>query len=262
MMNGFDSQPDWYPPTPPARKPRRRILVELLKFLGLFIFFFVLLTLIVMAPTIYTKVSYYFSAPTTDFSRKYELPISVSDNLQDIQEVTDTLNQKLIVPATDTILIPKINVDAPIVYPTESSNDAILTAIKDGVAHYPNTAMPGRVGNVFLTGHSSYYWWNGGKFNQVFALLDKLTVGDLIYVYYQGGKYIYRVNQSFIVNPSQVDILNSSGKPILTLMTCTPVGTSLRRLVVQADLVGRPPVDIESFAPFQQIPKLPTILPV
>jgi len=261
-MDELNPQPVYYPPTPPARRPRRRIGVEILKFLGLFVFFFVLLTLIVMAPTVYTKVSYYFFAPQENFSQKYELPVSVGTDLRDIQEVSNALDQKTTTPSADTLLIPKINVNAPIVYPTESSNEAILNAIKSGVAHYPNTAMPGRVGNVFLTAHSSYYWWSGGEFNQVFALLDKLAVGDLVYVYHQGSKYIYRVNKSFVVSPSQVDILNTNTQPILTLMTCTPVGTSLRRLVVQAELVGRPPVDAGDFAPFQQIPNLPIILPV
>lgn len=258
-MEQFNVQPNWYPPAPHRR---RRFWGRPFKFLGLFAFFFVLLTLIVMGPTIYTKIAYYFTAPSTDYSQKYELPVSVTDDLQAIQDVTSAIDQKISVPSQDTILIPKINVTAPLVYPDQRDNAAILEAIKEGVAHYPNTALPGRVGNVFLTGHSSYYWWSGGKYNQVFALLDKLATGDLIYVYYQGGRYSYRVSRAFVVNPDQVDVLNASDKPILTLMTCTPVGTNLRRLIIQADLIGRPPVDASAFTPFQQIPTLPNILPV
>lgn len=262
-MDDINSPIDWYPPTPPTPSPRRRpVWKKLLKFFGLFLSFFVVLVLVVMGPTIYTTLSYYFTAPAEEYSAKYELPVSVSDDLRDIQEVADLLDQRSLVPAQDTIIIPKLNVDAPIVYPTESSNTAILEAIKDGVAHYPNTAMPGRVGNSFLTAHSSYYWWSGGKYNQIFALLDRLQPGDLVYIYYQGGRYVYRINRSFIVNPDQVEVLNQTANPILTLMTCTPLGTNLRRLIVQADLVGRPPVDADAFMPFQQIPKLPTILPV
>ncbi len=257
----YYSQPQ-YPDPSPSPRPRGRFWKKLLKFLGLLAFFFIILTLIVMGPAIYTQLGYYFTAPQDNYSQKYELPVSVTDDLSAIQDVADLLDQREVVSAQDTILIPKLNLDAPLVYPTESTNDAILTAIKAGVAHYPNTALPGRVGNVFLTGHSSYYWWNGGKYNQVFATLDKLTPGDLVYIYYQGGKYIYRVSRSFIVNPDQVDILNPTTGPTLSLMTCTPIGTSLRRLVVTADLVGRPPVDVSVFDPFRQIPKLPTILPV
>lgn len=237
----------------------RNFFVELVKFLGLFAFFFVILTLMVMAPTMYTKVSYYIFGPAEN---KYDLPTAVQDNTKDIKDLTDFWAAQEFVPAQDTIVIPKINVDAPIVYMQSIDNKQILEDIKSGVGHYPNTALPGEVGNVFMTGHSSYYWWSGGKYNQVFALLDQLEPGDLIYIYYQKGKYIYRVRESKVVRPEQVDVLEPTADPILTLMTCTPVGTNLRRRIVQADLVGRPPVDTTAFKNFQQLPELPVILPL
>jgi sortase A len=228
----------------------------------LFVGFFVLLTLAVMGPTIYTKVSYLWTAPTTNFSQKYDLPVSVGDSATDISKVTDQFGQQSKTYTQDMIVIPKINVEAPILYLKTTNNADILEAIKNGVGHYQGTALPGRMGNVFLTGHSSYYWWSKGKYNQVFALLDRLIIGDLIYVYYKGDKFVYRVNQSFVVKPNQVEVLAPSPKPILTLMTCTPVGTNLKRLIVQADLVGRPPIIGGDFSDVISLPKPPTILPL
>jgi len=244
----------------PAHSPRpRRFGVELLKFLGIFVFFFALLTLIVMAPTFYTNISYMIFGAAEN---KYELPVTVPDTTKDIENLAEFWETQEFVPATDTIIIPKINVDAPVIYMENTDNKQILEDIKHGVGHYPNTALPGRVGNVFMTGHSSYYWWSGGEYNQVFVLLDKLTPGDLIYIYHDGRKYIYRVSKSFVVSPNQVDVLEQSNEPILTLMTCTPLGTNLRRLIVQADLIGRPPVDTTDFRGIVNIPEIPIILPL
>lgn len=255
-------QPNWFQPVVPQKPRGKNFFVELLKFLGLFAFFFIVLTLVVMGPTYYTKISYLWTAPTNNFSQKYDLPVSVSNDATAISDVTDQFAQQTKTYAQDTVVIPKINVEAPIVYLTTTDNNAILEAIKNGVGHYQGTALPGRMGNVFLTGHSSYYWWSKGKYNQVFALLDQLTAGDLIYIYYQGERFVYRVNQSFVVKPSQVEVLSPSPKPILTLMTCTPVGTNLKRLIVQSDLVGRPPIIGGDFTDFTSLPKPPTILPL
>lgn len=258
----FEEYPPASPPVQPQApysRPPRRFVVELAKFLGIFLFFFCVLSLIVMGPTIYTNLSYYFFDPQDN---KYNLPVAVDNDLGDIEDLAEFFELQEFIPPEDTIVIPRINVDAPIVYMDSTDNRDILEAIKDGVGHYPGTAMPGRIGNSFMTAHSSYYWWSGGEYNQVFALLDKLVPGDLVYIYYDGGKYIYRIRKSFVVHPTDVDVLTQGDKPILTLMTCTPLGTNLRRLIVQADLVGRPPVDTTDFRDFQQIPETPVILPL
>jgi len=257
-------QPHWSPPLmPPVSHPRHKnFFVEVLKFLGLFVFFFLILTLIVMGPTYYTKLAYLWTKPTNNYSQKYELPVAINDSSNAIADLTNLIGQPTKTYAQDTIVIPKINVEAPIVYLNTTDNKTIIDAIKDGVGHYQGTALPGHIGNVFLTGHSSYYWWSGGKYNQVFALMDRLTAGDLVYVYSQGERYIYRVSKSFVVNPNQVEVLAPSDKAILTLMTCTPVGTNLRRLIVQGNLIGRPPIIGGDFTDFTALPKPPTILPL
>lgn len=256
------NQPEWFTPTPPVRyRPRKNFFVEVLKFLGLFTGFFVILVLIVMGPTVYAKLSYLWDKPGS-FSEKYNLPVSVSSNSSEITDVASQFDQQTTKYTQDTIVIPKINVEAPIVYLKTFDNAKILEEIKNGVGHYQGTALPGRVGNVFLTGHSSYYWWSKGKYNQIFANLDKLATGDLIYIYYENEKFIYRVNQSYIVKPNQVEVLDPSNKPILTLMTCSPVGTNLRRLIIQSDLIGRPGILGGDFTDFTGIPKPPTILPL
>jgi len=103
------------------------------------------------------------------------------------------------------------------------------------VVHYPGTANPGQAGNFFVTGHSSYYPWSPGNFKTVFARLHLLEVGDEYWVYFGGDRHRYTIKGKKEVRPSDVTVLDQpSNRRISTLMTCTPVGTTLRRLIITA----------------------------
>ena len=136
------------------------------------------------------------------------------------------------IPATDTLVVPKIGVTAPIIYSDTINEAAIDTDLQKGVVHYVDTALPGEAGNVFITGHSSNYWWIKGKYNYVFANLNRLTVGDQAKIYYQGNKILYQVTGVKTVLPTDVSVLAQTETPTLTLMTCTPPGTNWKRLIV------------------------------
>ena len=133
------------------------------------------------------------------------------------------------------IIIPKISVKAPVVW--DSSENDLLEKLKEGVVHYQGTSHPGEGGNIFLVGHSSNYFWISSDYNTIFALLDKLENGDRIEVSYKNKKYFYDVKDKRTVEPNQVEVLQDTPKETLTLMTCWPVGTTLNRLIVQADLI-------------------------
>ena len=147
-----------------------------------------------------------------------------------------------VVPTDNRIVIPKLGKSVPIVemgtenIEGENWNDLekqIQAGLQQGVVHYPGTAKPGDFGNVFITGHSSYYPWDPGKFKDVFATLSKLDVGDKYVVYYDQKQYTYEVTDKKEVQPSNVSVLSQpTDKKISTLMTCVPVGTALRRLII------------------------------
>ncbi|MBI5754683.1 class D sortase [Candidatus Peregrinibacteria bacterium] len=159
------------------------------------------------------------------------------------ENVKNILQPAVITPPDHRLIIPKIGKNVPIV---ESKADnlysknwpdlekELLSDLKRGVVHYPGTAFPGQKGNVFLTGHSSYYPWDDGEYKDVFALLGKLEVGDEIVLFYKQKEYRYKVSDIREVKPNNVDILKQTDDNRLTLMTCTPVGTTLRRLVITA----------------------------
>ncbi len=146
------------------------------------------------------------------------------------------------------ISIPVIEVNAPIVEPElgvealigsdwNQLEDQIHKALEQGVVHYPGTALPGQEGNAFFTGHSSNVFWEPSPYNSVFALLPRLQIGDDVYITYNQTEYHYRVVSKEEVSPKNVEVLAQGTDKVLTLMTCTPVGTVLRRLVVRAELI-------------------------
>lgn len=145
------------------------------------------------------------------------------------------------IPAANTITIPKINVHAPVVYEPSIQEADVQKALENGVVHYGNTPVPGQNGNVAIFGHSSNDWWEPGNYKFVFVLLDKLAPGDQVTLDYNQVRYTYQVTGSQIVDPTDVAVLNPTPTPTLTLITCSPPGTSLRRLVVTAKQISPDP---------------------
>jgi len=88
------------------------------------------------------------------------------------------------------------------------------------------------VNNVGLAGHRALV--KGKQFNR----LDELEPNDIIEVTTQDGVLKYEVTRNFVVPKTQVSVLNDTGTPLITLITCTPVGKSNPpdRLIVQAQL--------------------------
>lgn len=151
---------------------------------------------------------------------------------------TETIKSESDLGLSDNhLVVPKIGVNVPVVWNSSSNEQVMLANLQQGVAQYGFTSLPNATtGNVFITGHSSYYWWDKGKYKTVFALLDRLTTDDQALIQFQGSVYVYKVRDKRVVKPSQVDITDPTTEPTLSLMTCTPVGTSLNRLVIRFDL--------------------------
>ena len=146
--------------------------------------------------------------------------------------------QEILIPVdTDFgILIPKIAANARVLSNIDASDEkTYLDALNKGVAHALGTSLPGENGHIFLFAHSTDYFWNVGSYNAIFYLLQKLEKGDQVNIFYRGVRYVYYVTGSTVVDPSQVEYLTrKSNKEFLTLQTCWPPGTTLKRLLVFA----------------------------
>jgi len=143
-----------------------------------------------------------------------------------------------IFPTDPTIKIPGINTSAPIIFVNSKEEKEIQKGLANGVIHYPGTALPGEKGNVFITGHSSDYFWKPGKYKDIFANLDKVQVGDTAIIYFNGKKHTYQAESKSVVEPNDLSVLAQTEDYRLTLMTCAPTGTDLKRLVIVFKLMS------------------------
>lgn len=146
--------------------------------------------------------------------------------------------REILVPQnTDfSIVIPKIGANSNIISNVNSANEAEYSnALLKGVAHALGTTFPGEGGHIFLFAHSTDYFWNIGSYNAVFYLLSKLEKKDEVNLFYKGQRYRYQVVSKQIVDPSQVEyITRKTNKEFLTLQTCWPPGTTLKRQLIFA----------------------------
>ena len=151
-----------------------------------------------------------------------------------------------ITPYENRIIIPKLGKNIPLVDVDHNLNvkygemqNIFMDELKKWVVRYPGTARPGEVGNTFIFGHSSNYPWVASDYNDVFALLDTLSTGDDIIVYYNQKKFTYRITDRATVNPGDTKVLSlrNPKKKEISLMTCWPVGTTLERYIIFGELV-------------------------
>lgn len=141
------------------------------------------------------------------------------------------------------IIIPKINVEIPVVYGVGGTDEAaIQQALEGGVVHYSSTPNPGQKGNTVIVGHSSNNIFNQGKYKFAFVLLNKLEIGDTFYLTKDGVRYAYKIYEKKVVPPTDVSVLGPNDKPATaTLITCDPPGTSINRLIVVGEQISPDP---------------------
>ena len=144
-----------------------------------------------------------------------------------------------------TLMIPKLNVEVPVVFGAKNDLNSMANAMSNGVAHFSirgASAKPGEVGNFAISGHSAGNIYQQSDYKFIFSGLTRMTTGDLIYMDYNNQRYTYRVTGTRTVDPSNSASLreianNNPGKPMITLITCTPLGTSKYRLLVYGEQI-------------------------
>ena len=123
------------------------------------------------------------------------------------------------------IQIPAIQVDGPVV-----QGDG-WEQLKKGVGQHVGTVNPGEAGNLVLSAHNDI-------FGEIFRDLDRLKPGDQVTLFTNQQAYNYIVVESKIVEPTDVEVLASTGQPLVTLISCYPYMVDKQRIVVVARLQG------------------------
>lgn len=121
------------------------------------------------------------------------------------------------------IKIPAISIEAGVV-----QGDG-WEQLKKGVGQHIGSANPGEPGNVVLAAHNDVY-------GELFRNLDKLQPGDEVVILTQQRSYTYIIRQTQIVEPSQVEVMDQTREPVVTLISCYPYLVDKQRIVVTAYL--------------------------
>ncbi|GAB4163792.1 MAG: hypothetical protein Fur003_6270 [Candidatus Dojkabacteria bacterium] len=122
-----------------------------------------------------------------------------------------------------TIKVSSADIDASIQEGFDSNT------MMEGPWHFPISSAPGKLGNTVIIGH---------RFAEVppstntFYNLDKIKVGDKIYVEQENGNFTYTVVQRKVVDKHDRSVLAPTNDHRITLITCHPLWTSDQRLVV------------------------------
>jgi sortase A len=164
-----------------------------------------------------------------------DTPIPVKSQLASIFNIRQIETIRPVDP-NFSIVIPKIAANARIIDNVNPADESeYLEKLKFGVAHAAGTYLPGQNGHIFLFAHSTDYVWNISTYNAVFYLLYKLDAGDEVDVFFEGRRHVYVVTDKKVVDPTDVQYLtNKTESEALTLQTCWPPGTTLKRLLVFA----------------------------
>ena len=178
-----------------------------------------------------------------------------------IEAIDPTITQD--VSPEPRLIIPKLNIDVPVHFGIALSE--VMSAMNNGVAHYRiagASAYPGEIGNLVITGHSAGDVYSSNPYKYIFTGLERLEDGDLIYVNYNSVRYTYRVTKKEVVDPSNVAALVvETNKPLLTLVTCTPLGTSRYRLLVTAEQISPSTEGAEEAEEIKPAPQTDVALP-
>jgi sortase A len=118
--------------------------------------------------------------------------------------------------------VPKIDLVAPVFEGVTSD------VLDEGTGHWPGTARPGAWGNTVIAGHRVTH-------TRPFYDLDRLATGDEIILFVPDGtRYVYRVTEMGVVDPSATWIVRQEPGFMLTLFACHPKGSAAQRIVVRA----------------------------
>lgn len=202
--------------------------------------------LISFYPVLSVQAQYYWTQWTSrDNQYQSEVAEEPSKSFGDLLEEEPILSAGPALPhppvnTNFSVVIPKINVNAPVVADVNPGDKAAyLNALNYGAAHALGTVKPGEVGNSYVFAHSTADIFNIERYAAVFTLLNKLEIGDRITTFYNNKRFDYKVTRKYIVDFNDVSPLTATyDKPVLTLQTCDPPGTEFQRLIITADLIG------------------------
>lgn len=130
-----------------------------------------------------------------------------------------------------TLSIPKLSIQNAVV----STVDYDLS---QHLVQYAGTSVPGEKGTSVIFGHSTLpQLFNPNDYKTIFANLYTLTLGDRIVIQRNTISYTYSISSIIVVDPTDTAVFSQDfDDSYITLVTCTPPGTTWKRLIIRASL--------------------------
>ena len=143
--------------------------------------------------------------------------------------------------STNSIPYREFSISIPSIKLPKTTVKVASNEFEHSLAQLPGTALPGEIGNVFISGHSALpQFYSPDNFQAIFSELPNIKTGDDIEVDALGQHFSYQVVGLRVVNPSDVWVINPPdgiGR-YMSLMTCVPPGFNTKRLIVLSKLKG------------------------
>ena len=227
----------------PSKKTKlsqnKRIIVSILAVTGFSLFAFAVFPILKFQLTYSTKFQQIINPLSGNFSSQ---PSILGENDIDYTQLSNWFinspnDSSLIGQTIDNndstyyLSIPKLKITDAIV--TIGSMDLTKSLIQ-----YPQTALPGQLGNTVVFGHSVLpQFFSSKNYLTIFSTLYKLEQGDEIVLRFDKSTYRYVIEEMYEVKPTDLSVLEQHyNNKTLTLITCSPPGTYLRRLIIKAVL--------------------------
>jgi sortase A len=120
-----------------------------------------------------------------------------------------------------------------------------VAELQQGPGHFPDTPLPGQLGNASIAGHRTTY-------GQPFRNVDRLQPGDPIVVTTLAGRFVYVVEGTEIVAPSDTWVIATEDPDVatLTLVSCHPAFSAAQRIVVRAAFVAEESAPVGRPSPY------------
>lgn len=181
--------------------------------------------LLISVAAIYFYSGVYQAIETQRFNAKLEVPAPVLHTSPTTASSSLKSSQFTITRGSPfaKVEVPRLGISVMLIEGIEPKS------LRVAVGHIPGTAFPGEPGNAGIAGHRDTY----------FRALRKIRRDDLVQVTTLYGHYVYAVESTKVVAPTDVDVLATTAEPILTLVTCYPfsyVGPAPERFIVRARL--------------------------
>lgn len=166
--------------------------------------------------------------PFYDIESERASAIHMYPPLPDPEDVTDG----------SWIRIPAIDVNVPLATSPSLDDKDVLATLDSGAALYPNGILPGRLGNVFVSAHSTGEPWKG-KYRFAFLRIGELAPNNVIHIDYQGTRYSYRITETNVVTPTaDFRVVSDRPVPTVTVMACWPLWSTSQRMLVRGELTN------------------------